>query len=243
MPDRPFTILSTGSASADENRTAEKGNYPLSVVVEEIPFIQITLNSDEHTRNEVMSFAGQTQVVVFTSANAVKAVSAFIHRRPDWGIYAVGSVTRKQIVSFFGEAAILSTAKNAEELSGKIIQDQVRRAVFFCGDQRRDVLPDKLNEHGIHLQELVVYRTCATPVQLEKDFDAILFFSPTAVTSFFSINSIPRRTVLFALGETTAQILRSFSNNELLICPNPDKKSLLKMAIDYGRSHPISSTC
>lgn len=240
MADHRFTILSTGSMAMEESPVAENGNHPASGIVEVIPFIKLVLNSDEHTKEQILAYAGQSLIVIFTSANAVRAVTAVLDTVPDWKIYCVGSVTKKQVDSFFGASVILGHAGNAEDLSEKIIQCQVKQAVFFCGDQRRDVLPYKLKEHGIHLQELAVYQTLLTPVQLTKNFDAILFFSPTAVTSFFSMNTLSSQTILFALGETTATALRSASKNEVLLSPGPDKESLVKMAIEYGQSHPIS---
>ena len=239
MADRQFTILSTGSMAMDESLMAANGSHPASLIVEVIPFIKIVLNSDEHTRDQILACAGQPLICIFTSANAVKAVRVVLDTVPDWRIYCVGSVTKKQVVSFFGESAILNYAGNAEDLSEKIIQGCVKQAVFFCGDQRRDVLPDKLKEHGIVLQELTVYQTLPTPVRVMENFDAILFFSPTAVASFFSMNTPSSKTILFALGETTAKALRGASKNEVLHSPRPDKESLVKMAIEYGQSHPM----
>jgi uroporphyrinogen-III synthase len=240
MADRSFTILSTGSTIINEFLDSQNRDHHTSSIVEVVPFIKIVLNSDEHTRNQILSYAGKSQFVVFTSANAVKAVTAVLHTVPDWKIYCVGIETKKRVTSFFGEPAILDYAGNAEDLSKKIIQHKEKQIVFFCGDQRRDVLPHKLKDYGIQLQEVNVYRTLLSPVRLTKNFDAILFFSPTAVTSFFSVNTLSSQTILFALGETTAAALRSASKNEVILSPRPDKESLLQMAIAYGRSHPIS---
>ncbi len=239
MADRPFTILSTGSLGPPGNRASEKEDHPDSIVIEDIPFIRIVLNSDEHTRYQVLGLAEEKQVVVFTSANAVAAVGGIIRNKPDWTIYCVGDFTRKRAEAAFDEARIAGTERNAGDLAVKMIGDKVKRAVFFCGDQRRDVLPDKLKEFGIPMQELVVYQTQATPVRLKKVYDAVLFFSPTAVTSFFSINTLSRQTVLFALGGTTAGALRRFSSKEVMLPPAPDKASLFQMAIAYAQLHPI----
>lgn len=239
MADRPFTILSTGSLGPPGNRGSEKEDHPGSIVIEDIPFIRIVLNSDEHTRYQVLALAEEKRVVVFTSANAVAAVGGIIRNKPDWNIYCVGNFTRKRAEAAFDEARIAGTERNADDLAVKMIGDKVKRAVFFCGDQRRDVLPDKLKEFGIPLQELVVYQTQATPVRLKKVYDAVLFFSPTAVTSFFSINTLSRQTVLFALGGTTAGALRRFSSKEVMLPPAPDKASLFQMAIAYAQLHPI----
>lgn len=239
MTDRPFSILSTGSMVINESLTPTTG--PDKSRVDVIPFIKIDLNTDEDTRGQIQACARQELIAVFTSANAVKAVTAALQNRPDWKIYCVGSETKKCVASFFGEPAILDFAGNAEGLSEKIIQQRLlKEAVFFCGDQRRDLLPDKLRAHGIRLRELVVYQTKLTPRRVTKSYDAILFFSPTAVQSFFSLNTPSSKTILFALGETTAASIRSASDNEVRLCPKPDKRALLQMAVEYGQSHPIS---
>lgn len=239
MTDRPFSILSTGSMVINESLTPISG--PDKNRVDVIPFIKIDLNTDEDTRGQIQACARQKLIAVFTSANAVKAVTAALQNLPDWKIYCVGSETKKNVASFFGEPAILDYAGNAEGLSEKIIQQRLlKEAVFFCGDQRRDLLPDKLRAHGIQLRELVVYQTKLTPMRVTKSYDAILFFSPTAVQSFFSMNTPSSKTILFALGETTAASIRSASDNEVRLCPKPDKRALLQMAVEYGQSHPIS---
>ena len=42
----------------------------------------------------------------------------------------------------------------------------------------------------LSVDEVIVYKTIETPKVLTKQYDGILFFSPSAVKSFFSKNSI-----------------------------------------------------
>ena len=56
---------------------------------------------------------------------------------------------------------------------------------FFCGNQRRDTLPDKVRAAGIKVEELVVYETVELPLKVTDHYDAILFYSPSGVRSFF----------------------------------------------------------
>jgi len=234
-----FTILSTGSLVINESLVS--ANDHSAAMVDVIPFIKIVLHADDDTRARIRAYAGQTASVIFTSSNAVRAVINVLQRPPDWKIFCVGSETKKLVISFFGEPAVVDYAGDAEELAEKITrQGQVKEAVFFCGDQRRDILPDKLKAAGILLKELAVYQTLLTPVRIAKTYDAVLFFSPTAVNSFFSLNTPSSKTILFALGETTASAIRNLSDGEVLLSPKPDKNALLQMAIDYGRTHSIS---
>jgi len=199
MADR-FSILSTGSLVINESLVSAN-DHP-AAMVDVIPFIKIVLNEDEDTRGKILADARQALTVIFTSTNAVRAVTNVLQHPPDWKIFCVGSETKKRVTSFFGESAVMDYAGNAKELSEKIIRPgQVKKAVFFCGDQRRDILPDQLRAAGISLKELALYQTLLTPVRLTKTYDAVLFFSPTAVTSFFSLNTPSSKTILFALGE------------------------------------------
>jgi uroporphyrinogen-III synthase len=233
-----FSILSTGSLGVNEGLASPD---PAAARVDVIPFIKIVLKEEEATRNSILSFARQVRQVIFTSTNAVKAVTRVLTHPPQWEIFCVGGETSKRAAAFFGEPAIRDHADNAEELSEKIIREgQVKEAVFFCGDQRRDILPERLRAAGIGLEELAVYQTLLTPVRLTRQYDAILFFSPTAVRSFFSLNSLPPQTVLFALGATTALAIRELTENEMRQAPKPDKHTLLQMALEYGRTHTIS---
>lgn len=237
MADR-FSILSTGSLAINES-IVSANDHP-AATVDVIPFIKIVWNEEEDTREKIRAYARETQTVIFTSTNAVSAVINVLRYPPDWKIFCVGSETKKRVTSFFGDAAVADHARNAEELSEKIVRrKEIKAAVFFCGDQRRDTLPDQLNAAGISLKELSVYRTMLTPVRLTKGYDAILFFSPTAVNSFFSLNTPPSKTILFALGETTANAVRNLSDNEVLLSPKPSKTALLQTAIDYGSTHTI----
>lgn len=242
MPDRRFTILSTGSAGLNESRITDK-THPgslRSITFEEIPFIKIVLNTDAETRDQILFYAGKSIEVIFTSANAVRAVVSVLQDKPDWKIYCVGSETRNRAALFFGASAIMDQAGNAEGLAGKIILRKPKELIFFCGDQRRETLTEKLEESGIGLQEVIVYKTQLTPVKLTKSYDAILFFSPTAVASFFSMNNPSTQTILFALGSTTASALKNAGKNEVVISAKPDKEFLLQMAVAYGHTHPIT---
>lgn len=105
--------------------------------------------------------------------------------------------------------------------------------IFFCGDQRRDELPGQLRQQDIQLQEITVYYTHPTPHRLAKSYTGIAFFSPSAVHSFFSSNTPAPETVLFAIGETTEQAIRTHSSNPTIRSASPEKGSLIRLAIDH----------
>src|SRR6185369_9706401 len=100
---------------------------------------------------------------VFTSINAVEAVSKFISTKTSWKIFCTGGTTKKMVKKIFGEQNIYATAGSAAQLAEKIIENSfIKSVVFFCGDQRRNELPGTLKIKGIEVEELIVYKTIET---------------------------------------------------------------------------------
>jgi uroporphyrinogen-III synthase len=235
MRDRQYTILAT--ASIPFERILQK---PETVEIQMIPFIEILPRQNEQLIKQIHRLATEKNTVVFTSANAVRWATGMLTQKPDWIIYCIRYETRIAVEKWFGKEYILKTADNAKDLSELILVDKIKEAVFFCGDQRLDILPDILKKNGVKLTELIVYETRRTPIRIENQPDAILFFSPTAVKSFFSMNALSSATTLFAMGKTTAVTLKQFTSLPVIISPEADKSFVLNMAIEHASSHPIT---
>lgn len=234
MTERRFTILST--ATLPFERIA---HIPESLDVRVVPFIKIIPKDGLELIPLIAQWAAEKKNIVFTSAHAVKIVSDCLKCKPDWKIYCIRRETRIAVEKCFGSSSVRRFAENARLLSGQMIEDGITDALFFCGDHRLDVLPEKLTSHGIRLEEYVVYETRLTPVTLSERPDALLFFSPTAVESFFSVNELPPATAVFAMGTTTARALKKFTDLPVLISPEADKAFVLNMAMEYAQSHPL----
>jgi uroporphyrinogen-III synthase len=214
-------------------------HHPDSVEIRMVPFIEILPRQDEETKSRIIALAKEKLTVIFTSSQAVRAVTACLQQKPDWKIYCVGRETRLTIENWFGMEAIRKSAENAQALSEIIIQAKTKEVQFFCGAQRMDILPEILKNQGIRLTELIVYETRLTPVRLDDQPDAVLFFSPTAVKSFFSMNVLSPETILFAMGKTTAATLKQFTTNPVYISSEADKTFVLNMALEYAGTHHI----
>jgi uroporphyrinogen-III synthase len=173
--------------------------------------------------------------VVFTSMNAVDAVAAYLtDEQPNWQVYCIGFTTQQLVKKYFGAQVIVGVAENAAALAEKIIEDDATDEVmFFCGNQRRDEMSTMLGVAGVTVTEIVVYETIAVPHVVKKDYDAILFFSPSAVDSFFSVNKIKRETLFFAIGDTTAEAIQQYNNGKIIVAAQPGKEALMQQAIDF----------
>lgn len=167
--------------------------------------------------------------------NAVDAVACHLTKsKPDWKVYCIGITTNKLVKHYFGENVIIGTATNASELAGLIVEDRkTNKLTFFCGDQRREELPTILRNNSIRVNEIEVYQTKEIYHSIDKVYDGILFFSPSAVSSFFKSNQIPASTILFSIGDTTASEIRSKINNKIVVSEYPGKDNLVKKMVDY----------
>jgi len=153
---------------------------------------------------------------------------------PDWEIYCIGNRTKELVEEYFGQHHIVGFADNAADLAQEIIESiQEDEIIFFCGDQRRQELPTLLKEQQIYVEEIVVYQTIQVPRKLKKEYQGILFFSPSAVESFFKMNTAPEKTILFAIGNTTSAEIKKHSKNKTVIANQPGKSTLMEMAIEY----------
>ena len=214
------------------------------IEVEERAFIETQPVGDAASLAAIDGAYAQAATVVFTSMNAVDAVVAQQKgRAPGWRIFCVGQTTGKQVEAAFGKAAIAGTAPSAALLAQLMVEHAPpEQVVFFCGNLRRDELPDILRERGVEVREVQVYQTRMLSQQVESAYDGILFFSPSAVQSFFSSNCPPASTVLFAIGDTTARELKRLSPIAVVTAEKPGKAFLLRIALAYYRKNHFTTS-
>jgi len=231
MQQNKIFILSTRPIDAPLINEAKHQNIEIDILsfIETVPIRSIEV------QQEIENALLKSSAVVFTSMNAVEAVANELDgHQPDWRIYSIGNTTRQLVKKYFGEEAIAGTAESAAELAELIVEeDNSDDIFFFCGEQRRDELPDILRSNDIDVNEIVVYQTIQVKHKIEKTYHGILFFSPSAVQSFFSNNKISDKTILFAIGNTTATEIKKYTNNKIITGDEPSKENLVMEMIRY----------
>lgn len=181
------------------------------------------------------------QAIVFTSKHAVEAIGKYlsggdaVYIPDNWEIFCLDGATKDKVTEVFSALHIVATAPYATELAAKIIAyGDFKEAVFFCGNQRLDTIPDALKAGGIKVQEIVVYTTTDTPAPVDTTpLSAVLFFSPSGVKSFFSVNTLPPSAVGVAIGTTTAGILANYTNNKIITSAVATQQSMADCVTDY----------
>jgi len=231
MKKAKFKILSTKSLRQETHDTASL----YDIEIDELPFISTEPIKDEDLKNKLRGFLQQNITAVFTSKNATLAFLQIVNAEVSWKIFCIGQSTKKSVAKVFGEEKISGTADNALQLADVILQDaEIKKVIFFCGKQRRKDLPAKLGLAEIEVEEIVVYETFETPQKISrKNYDGILFFSPSAVKSFFSLNKINNLTQIFAIGKTTAHTIRQHVNRELKIAEIPGEQNVINTVISH----------
>ena len=237
MRKNKISILSTRPAG--KALVEEAASH--SITLDEISFIRTEENMNALTSKKIEQLSKQNINAVFTSMNAVEIVGKFVPSNSAWKIFCIGNTTKKLAESIFKTENILGIADSAKELAEIIISDpKIKKVYFFCGDQRREELQEKLKNNSKEIEELIVYKTIETSETVLKKYDGILFFSPSAVKSFFSKNSISTETQLFAIGETTANAIKLFTQQNVITAGVPGKKNLVSQAINYFSNTQIS---
>lgn len=229
--NNPINILCTGQIESSFIEVAADNNIEIEVS----PFIKTEPIETVEVQQEIESAFLLSTNVVFTSINAVEAVANYMFgEQPDWKIYCVGKATKESAEKYFGAIAITGVADNAMELAQLIIEEpEVEEIIFFCGNQRRKELPDLLRKNNIEINEIEVYETISLPHKLPQKYLGILFFSPSAVDSYFKMNKINDQTVLFSIGNTTAGALKKYTKNKIIVSDEPSKEILIEKMMEY----------
>jgi uroporphyrinogen-III synthase len=90
-----------------------------------------------------------------------------------------------------------------------------------------DTLPHGLKAAGFAVKEYIVYKTELTPRKIFRDYNVILFFSPSAVESYFSVNNWDKKMVAVSIGHTTSVALTKAGVETILIADEPNELSML----------------
>ena len=205
------------------------------ITIDIVTMIDTTRVMDAMLTRRLEELVSQPLTAIFTSTNAVMAIPG--KARSGWKIFCLSGATSRAVIEKFGEASIVAMADSAKDLAAAITRETPGECWFFCGDKRREELPESLTAAGWQVHEVVVYQTTLTPHRIDKTYDAIVFFSPSAVESFFSMNTIGPQTKLFAIGKTTAAAIKAKCPHPVTTSEQPDEQILIRQLINTIDEH------
>lgn len=170
------------------------------------------------------------QNIIFTSRNAVKIIleakeKEELQKRK---FFCVGQKTAEYLRK--NNFEVCATADYGTQLAQKIIEDHSEEEfLFLCGRNRRDELPEELKSVGVQLSEVEVYETQLTPRRFERQFEGVLFFSPSAVESYCSKNELAG-SIAFCIGKTTASEARKHTDS-IIIASKPSIENVVVQVV------------
>lgn len=197
-------------------------------------FISISYADTPALRARLQELLQSRVSAVFTSANAVKAVAALGDTtQAKWELYCLPGATIEAVQEYFPNSTVVANAVSSAILAVILLHQQAKNIVFFCGNIRRDELPVALAQQNVPLEEITVYETTELQNTLAGQYDGILFYSPSGIRSYFANNTPAPETICFAIGQTTAGVLREFTQNTIVVSEAATAESLVHTAIHY----------
>jgi len=192
--------------------------------------------------------SGNIENAIFTSQNAVNSIfKNNCHpersRRVFDNCYCVGEKT-KALLEEKGQKVVKMT-EYATELASYLVESHKNDSFhFFCGNIRSDEIPSKLRENNITFEEIEVYKTKLNLKKFERQFDAVLFFSPSGVRSFVEGNTINDEiSSVFAgimkavcIGATTAYEAKKYTEN-VVIANATSVESVIAKAVNTLKNY------
>ncbi len=217
-----YTVVSTKKLSKSQRDYLSKNN----ILLIQKAFINISIL-------DINVEYLQNKHIIFTSQNAIKSILPQKQKWKNNDIYCVGKQSY-YLLKTIG-IQVVHYENNGENLARYIINNHSCKEVyFFCGNQSRDELPNILSQHHITVHFIKVYHTTATPIKLNyKEVKQVLFFSPSAVDSFFVYNHLDNDTKCICIGTTTQNTLKKYTCNPIITSKTPSIDNVLKLSVEH----------
>lgn len=238
MLSKKPNILFTRSLSDNEQNIAKSNGLEVRIV----PFIKPSTNYDKQSvLKEILSLSDRIDAFAFTSQNAVKALLPLFSEPQFYSllkakmVFATGKKTT-QTLDTQGIRLTGPLSNDAESLGNLIKKNgSVKMVVYFKGNLSLDILKTVLNNSNIEVIEKSVYYTSLISKKI-KDvgvFDGIVFYSPSAVNSFFRSNQLDKNMPVFCIGTTTGIYLKKMIPNEIIQPSEPESELLINRIRNY----------
>ncbi len=145
-------------------------------------------------------------------------------------IFCVGEKTKKQIQE--SGYSVFLVSKNSKSLAKTIVENYSEKSFqYFSGDQRMSYLPNLFQKRNIDWYENVVYSTIMTSRKIDEPLDALLFYSPSGITSYFE-NNLYHDEVCFCIGNTTSISIENYTD-KIIIAEDQTFESVIDSVIKH----------
>lgn len=216
------------------------GTKKLSIYLRDL-LIKNQFSLVEHSFIQIKPLSVQIRItnenLIFTSQNAVKIAFSNSKIKPlleGKKYFCVGEKT-KCILEENGQK-VTKKAQNSAELAHFLEKNYKNEAFsFLCGKRRRLEIESFFYTNNSNSEVVEIYDTLLTPKTFNSKFDGILFFSPSAVLSFFQTNLWNPKAHGFCIGKTTASALENYTKN-FSIAKEPNEMEVFLSIYNYYKT-------
>ncbi len=204
-----------------------KQNLSQEMDFDVVNFLEIKLNSKE----EIEPFVDNSiPNYLITSQNSVEAIKDLDLKGY---FYVVGKKTAEKLIQNNFKVEIFKNY--ASELAEFIlVNESPKEWIFFCGNNRREELFEKLIPKGHSIKEIQCYKSNPISHDLKgKNYDGIAFFSPLGVKSYLESNKILPETIIFSIGKTTSEEVKIHTKNKIINAEIPLVESVIESINNY----------
>ncbi|SMC51148.1 uroporphyrinogen-III synthase [Moheibacter sediminis] len=204
-----------------------KQNLSQEMDFDVVNFLEIKINPEE----KIIPFLNKSiENYLLTSQNSVKAIKDLDLKG---NFYVVGQKTAEKLIQNNFKVEVVKNY--ASELAEFILENKTSKEwIFFCGNNRRDELFEKLIPNGHSIKEIQCYESHPNPHDLDdNNYDGIAFFSPLGVKSYLENNKILPETIIFSIGKTTSQEVRIHTKNKIINAKIPTLESVIETINNY----------
>lgn len=153
------------------------------------------------------------EILICSSPYTQKAIEQNFEKLPPEA-FVVGSRSVEMLMEI-GYKGSITSFNNIEELAMGLRKDKPGKLAYFCGEDHLDVLAERLEGRGFHIQKIISYKTELIYPEF-SDFDAyelVVVLSPRSAQSLLRGKTITNAPKWACLGNTTATALEEFGIN------------------------------
>jgi uroporphyrinogen III methyltransferase/synthase len=242
--------------AATQSEALSKQLSALGAIPVILPLVAFAEPEDFSALDEAITQVDRFDWMVFTSAQAVRAIVARSERLKiplsravsKAMIAAVGPVSAESVTQAGLPVEYVANVHNgvalADELGERI---RGRKVLLPRSDRANPDLPAALKRHGALVTEVVAYRTLQ-PTDVDKqnlgrivtrEADAILFFSPSAVQHFAELAGVEQlcelqdRLAITAVGPVTAGALQEAGVEKAVVAADTTAAAVVRALEQY----------
>ncbi len=175
---------------------------------------------------------------VFTSKNGVKGILN-LEEKADVELrskecYCIAPVTRDfALLSGFRPKG---EGKDSLELADCIAEQGETKVLHSTAVHRREELYKRLGERSIEIEPLITYEKSVLDLDFEKT-NMLMFFSPSQVDGYLKKTEIHPECMVFCIGETTANYLKTKGHEQIIVSKKSSEKSMVDAVLRYCKTN------